>query len=109
MQKSKTTLSFLLGDLLIDVTFGVSRALRDDHLAEVASLHRLQVISVAGLNVNAIPHYYHEVSGVDLGEVVRDDNGGLVLAPLSDSIGDQDSGGDIKGRSSLVCERGQKS
>ena len=50
-----------------------------------------------------------EVSGVDLGEVVRDDNGGLVLAPLSDSIRDQDSGGDIKGRSSLVCERGQKS
>jgi hypothetical protein len=40
-----------------------------------------------------------------LAEVVSDDDGGLILAPLLDRLKDQDSGGGIESRCSFIYEK----
>ena len=96
---------FFLGNLLIDITFWESCALRGGHFAEVASLHTLQVIPVASLDVDPFLHHDHEVFGADLAKVVSNNDGSLILAPLLDCLEDQDSGSGIESGSRLICDR----
>ena len=100
--ENRLDFAFFLGDLLIDITFWESSALRGSHFTEVASLHDLQVIPVASLDVNTILHHDHEVFGADLAEVMGDNYSSLVLAPLLDCLKNQDSGSGIESGGSLI-------
>ena len=101
--ENRLDFAFFLGDLLIDVAFWESNALRGGHFAKEASFHALQIIPVASLDVEAVLHHDHEVFGANLAEVVGNDDGSLVLAPLFDCLEDQDSGSCIESGSRLIC------
>ena len=103
--ENRLDFAFFLDDLLVDITFWESSTLRGSQFDEVASLHILQVIPVASLDVNTIFHHDHEVFGADLAEVMSDNDSSLVLAPLLDRLKNQDSGSGIESRSGLVCPR----
>ena len=79
--------AILLGDLLINTMFWKGNTLRDSHLVEVAPLHALQITPVAGLNISTVLHHDHEDFGAYLAEVMGNDDGSLVLAPLFDRLG----------------------
>ena len=104
--ENRLDFTFFLGDLLIDIAFLESSALRGNHFAEVASLDDLQIIPVASLNVNTVFHHNREVFGADLAEVMGDDDSSLILAPPFDCLKNQNTGSGIESGKSLIYVKG---
>jgi hypothetical protein len=62
----------------------------------------LEIISVSLLNNVSAPEHVDKIARADLGEVMGDDDGGLVGAPAFDGFEYQDAGSGVKCRSCFV-------